>query len=218
MNKYIILPLLTIFITSCANFDTNNIAPGYRDAFSTVKDYLFGSESNLTPELIKNIPYASATLQIGRGPRGLIILESIVGDEYYWISADGIIIVLDEYGKIIKTKGLINNLDILDSSVKDMNNVDYNSVYINYFSFSPPALNLLPVNSSYKVFELKEYKLLTESKNLKKVEENLFSNEIGWKRKNEYYIDSQGFIWKSKQHISPKLPAFEIEITKKPAK
>tara|TARA_B100000212_G_scaffold312562_1_gene264907 strand:+ start:138 stop:791 length:654 start_codon:yes stop_codon:yes gene_type:complete len=217
MNKLIILSL-TLLISSCANLDTNNIAPGYRDAYSTVKEYLFGSENNLTPELIDNIPYASATLQIGRGPKGLIILESIIGEEYFWISADGIIIVLDEFGKIKKTKGLINNLDNLDSSVKNMNKLVNNSTYINYFSFSPPKLNLLPVRSSFRVYQSKEYKLLKGNKYLKKVEENLFSKDIRWKRKNEYYIDKNGFIWKSKQYISPKLPAFEIEITKKPAR
>ena len=32
---------------------------------------------NIKPEVIKNIPYASMLLRIGKGPQGLMILESI---------------------------------------------------------------------------------------------------------------------------------------------
>ena len=40
---------------------------------------------------------------------------------------------------------------------------------------------------------------------------------LGWKVKNRFWYDSEAFIWKSEQHLSPKLPLIQIEVTKKPA-
>ena len=33
--------------------------------------------TQITPELVKNIPYASSLVRVGNGPYGLMILESI---------------------------------------------------------------------------------------------------------------------------------------------
>ena len=39
---------------------------------------------------------------------------------------------------------------------------------------------------------------------------------LGWEVENSYWVDDKGFVWKSEQFISPKLPSFSVEITKKP--
>jgi hypothetical protein len=49
------------------------------------------------------------------------------------------------------------------------------------------------------------------------IEEELISRYLGWKIKNKYWIDDEGFVWKSIQTISPKIPPIEILITKKPS-
>ena len=41
-------------------------------------------------------------LKIGKGPNGLMILESLNDDDYTWVSADGVYLVINN-GKIIKT-------------------------------------------------------------------------------------------------------------------
>ena len=43
------------------------------------------------------------------------------------------------------------------------------------------------------------------------------TNNDTWKVINRYWIDSEGYIWKSEQNISPKLPIIRIEVTKKPS-
>ena len=98
------------FLISCSSLKTNNIAPGYIDSYKAIKNALFGFEdSNISPELISNIPYASLLLRIGKGPTGLVILESIDGERLTWVSADGVYLVT-ERGRIIATRGLPNNL------------------------------------------------------------------------------------------------------------
>ena len=49
------------------------------------------------------------------------------------------------------------------------------------------------------------------------IEEDLKNEYLGWSVTNKYWLDDEGYVWKSIQHISPKLPPFIIEVTKKPA-
>ena len=211
------ISIITLFSISCANFDTSNIAPGYRDAFSSVKNYLLSPEDNISIELIENIPYASAKLRIGRGPSGLIILESIRGDKYNWISADGVIITTDVYGKIIGTEGLDNNLLEIESSLDSLNDINFQAKYTCFYTFYPPRLNLLPVDVLYQAQQQNLVGLIKGPTQLTLIQEKITSPIIGWKEINKYWIDDKGFIWKSEQNISPKLPTFYLEITKKPA-
>ena len=48
-------------------------------------------------------------MKIGKGPKGLIILENINSEQLTWVSADGVFLVTRN-GRITKTAGLNNNL------------------------------------------------------------------------------------------------------------
>ena len=76
MKKYYKV-LFFALLTSCSSLDLTKIAPGYIGAYEAIKVLLVGYKNdNITPELINNIPYASMTMSVGRGPKGLMILES----------------------------------------------------------------------------------------------------------------------------------------------
>ena len=106
-----LLPIFLLFlISSCASLDTSRIAPGYIQAFKAMKQLITGVEVNISPETIEKIPYASMLVRIGNGPAALMILESQINENYTWVSADGVYLVINS-GKIIKTQGLNNNLN-----------------------------------------------------------------------------------------------------------
>ena len=68
---------LLFFSSGCSYININNIAPGYVQAYQAIKNAVKGYENTLiTSELVKNIPYASSLVAIGKGPRGLMILEA----------------------------------------------------------------------------------------------------------------------------------------------
>ena len=93
-KKYLFLILLLPFINNCSSFNTGNIAPGYVDTFKAINNALFGyKQDSFDPDLIRNIPYASMLLKIGKGPQGLMILEKITNGELTWVSADGVYVV-----------------------------------------------------------------------------------------------------------------------------
>ena len=106
--------LILLLIPSCASFNTTEtaekLAPSFTYAYESIKNAVIGyPDLNITREIVENIPYASALLKVGKGPEGLVILESIENDNFKAIvtkqlkelSADFV------YEKIIKEISLI---------------------------------------------------------------------------------------------------------------
>ena len=217
------IPLIGIYIIlfqSCS-IDTSRIAPGYVEAFQTIKDSLIGADNELvTAEIIERIPYASSKLAIGKGAPGLIILESINDNKETWVSADGLFLVIED-GRVIKSAGLFNNLVSLkfaDNDFKDLIVSRTSEKLIFYYSYDNPELIDMRVEVERRFIKEEKVRLLSGEKQLSLIEEKITNDYIGWKELNKFWVDNEGFVWKSEQFISPKLPRFNIEVTKKPAK
>ena len=215
--KQSLLITIFIFLTSCTAFIEGKIAGGYIDAYKSISNALVGYENIITEDLVNRIPYASMTLQIGKGPKGLLILESIRGDLLTWVSQDGVYIVTNK-GRIVQTSGLENNLLEYNSSFSlEKNLINDKTEYSNFYSYDFPSLNNLEVKSIFTKRKTQEESLLMGIKSLAIVEERFFNDYLGWKRLNRFWLDKQNYVWKSEQYISPKMPVFILEITKKPS-
>lgn len=221
MKKLFLSILFVPYLANCSSFNTGNIAPGYIDTFKAINNAVFGySQDQISSELIANIPYASILLKIGKGPRGLMILEQKINGELVWISADGIYVVTKN-GKIIRTKGLIN--DLLRVEFEDLNfentttKSTKNTTSKMYYSFDKPSLNNLEIEVSYESKSIEEVEIMDKKMDLRRVEEIIENKYLGWKTKNIYWIDDDNVIWQSEQTISPKLPKIYIQLTKKPS-
>ena len=224
--KFYGFPILISFIflgVSCSSIETNKIAPGFKIAFDSIKKAVFGYPENtfITREIVENIPYASLTLKIGKGPRGLLILESVNDNETLWVSRDNVYIRL-ENGRITRTLGLVNNIaTYLSPKVLFQDLVKQRPVNIDffaYYSYEKPVLNNL--RTKVKIREISEQTIVILGHEMKTIvfEEEVENSYLGWKVKNKYWVDPKnGFVWKSIQNPSPKLPQFTIEVTKKPA-
>ncbi|MDC0509567.1 YjbF family lipoprotein [Gammaproteobacteria bacterium] len=208
--------ILISFLTSCSSLGVNNIAPGYVEAFGVIKKAVFGVENEIDPNVISSIPYASMLVKIGKGPEALMILESIYDDKYTWVSADGVYLVTRN-GRIIQTQGLPNNLmNIMHPEINWTDNEFEKVDFVSYYSFEKPLLNNLKVMSSFRVGDIHDKKLSLVNLRLQKIEESLYSKEVNWSELNEYWTDEKGYVWLSRQSISPKLPPIYYEVTKKP--
>ena len=219
MKKIILILLFFVLTASCSSIDYSRIAPGYSEAFKAIKNVIVGYEDQLiTKELVESIPYASSLLKIGKGPSGLIILESINSDRYTWLSADEVFLVTRN-GRVIKTAGLNNNLIEFNGPNKKtglLNQTDGIS-YSYYFSYDFPYLRNLEVKAIISNKGEVRVDLLAGERLLTLIEEEITNDFIGWNAVNKYWIDEEGFVWKSEQHISPKLPKITLEVTKKPS-
>ena len=219
--KKILLIFITYLTAGCSTFDPSNIAPAYQNAFKAMQNSIFGYETNfISPELIREIPYASSIVKIGNGPEGLMILESKEKEITTWVTADNIYLQLRK-GKIIKTNGLSNNITNLTMphflSSSNFLNTSKELKYKFYYSYDVPFLANLEVNAQYEIIGNEKIKLLGEERELTLVQEKIFSKAVAWKEVNKYWLDQSGYVWKSEQFISPRLPKITIEVTKKPS-
>ena len=219
MKSIFPLSLFFIFLSSCSAIDSSRIAPGYSEAFKAMKNAIVGYEDALiTNELVRNIPYASSTMKIGKGPKGLIILENINSEQLTWVSADGVFLVTRN-GRITKTAGLNNNLiDFNGPSKKKylLNELD-GTTFTYYLSYDFPYLRNLEVKAKILNRGKVKVDLLGGEKLLTLIEEEIENDYIGWSEVNKFWMDEEGYIWKSEQHISPKVPKIILEVTKKPS-
>ena len=213
---------ILLLVSSCASLNSEKIAPSYTYAFKVIKNALFGyPDLNISREIVENIPYASGLLKIGKGTQGLVILESIEKNNYLWVSKDKVFIVTKD-GRIERSIGLQNNLTkilSIDQSFKDLlTKPNLITEYYSYYSFEDPLLFDLKVAISIENKGIHEIEILGERRKLVLIEESISSELIGWKEKNKFWVDPNNyFVWKSEQNISPKLPKFIFQVTKKPA-
>ena len=211
--------VIFIFLSGCGWVNTSNIAPGYVEAFKSIA-YLLQEKTNpnITREVVNAIPYASSVLTIGKGTPGLIILSELRDSNETWISADGVYIVITN-GKIIKTSGLLNNLTRSTLPEISFGNMSKGQIYnySYYLSYENPDLNDLKLEVTMEKKDKEEISILGVKRDLILIEETLRNTFLGWTVKNSYWVDQDGFVWKSIQNFSPKLPPFKIEVTKKPA-
>jgi len=220
--KVFFFNLIMQILLACSSINSERIAPSISGAYDSIKGALFGyADPIITKELINNIPYASALLKVGKGSSGLIILESINSNSSTWVSKDNVFI-MTKYGRIVQTEGLFNNLTNLtlpDQSFEELlNNPKATKDYLSYYSYDQPYLLDLQVQISVVNRGIQEIEMLGEIKSLVLIEENISNEEIRWYAKNLFWVDQKDyFVWKSVQHISPKLPSFTLQITKRPS-
>ena len=215
-NTYVLI--FSLFVASCAS--VGSVAPGYVEAFNTIKGLIVGYENELiTPDLIKNIPYASSILKIGKGAPALIILESKEEEQETWVSSDGIYLVFKE-GRIVKTSGFFNNLinfKSVETNFASLMDTNESESLIYYYSYDDPELIDMRVQASRRFVAKEKVQLIDREEELNLIEEQIVNHYIGWEVTNKFWIDDDMFVWKSEQYISPKLPKFYTEVTKKPA-
>ena len=213
-------PLLLLFLISCSALPTN-IANNFNQTFKAFKNLIYGYEDYpITQSLVKQIPYASLRMKIGKGPAGLLILESENENESTWVSADNIFITLKE-GRIIRAEGLPNNLtDFFSSepSFKEIISKDDGRELYRYISLDTPEVYNLKLSVTYKKGGHEEVSILDHKRTLLLIEERILNSYIRWEYTNKYWVDEKtGYVWQSLQMIAPNLPPISIQITKKPS-
>ncbi len=223
MNKnYFNLLFKCIFIVSilpgCALKNYNS--PTFSTAFSLISDGFTSQNNEIESNLIDEIPYASLLISFGNNTKSLLILETIKNEKNIWTSSDSIN-VIELNGRIIRTVGLPNDLYNIDRpKLKFLELLkEEKHSYTSYYSFRNPSLNNLKVDVSSKVLGNETIEILGKKMSLIRIEESLYGELINWRVKNLFWIDPEtGFVWQSRQYISPNLPYIDIQVTKKPAR
>ena len=222
MSKSKILELLNfgliiLLISGCNQ--SNFLSSSYSSAFDILTNKFSEQNEVINRDLIETIPYASSAISLGSNKKSLIILESVTNKKNRWISADKIKLH-EEKGRIIRSIGLPNDLHSIERPKLDFKMIiDKGYVsYIAYYSFRNPEMNNLRVEVKSTVIGPESVDIFGFKKELILIEERMYSPLIHWSAKNKFWYDPENdYVWKSKQYLTPKLPAIDIEVTKKPA-
>ena len=129
MNKIFYIISL-FFLTSCTGFAV------YQASFIFLKDNLIPNKKTvISEEYFQSQRYSFALVRVGNNPEITMVLESVKNNEHKWVSSDGVILVTTPNGRIIRTRGLAN-----DVSYKILNQSPSNKS-INYLiDFYDPEL------------------------------------------------------------------------------
>ena len=219
MRKLLIFKIIVV-LAGCSVLPAN-VAGNFNQTFKAFSALIYGYEDYpINQALIDEIPYATLRMKIGKGPAGLLILESIDQDKYTWVSADNIYITT-RGGRIIRAEGLNNNLVDFDSSepsFKELIDGDYIQSQFRMISLDNPSVFNMKLKVSYKRVGFEEVIILDKKRELILIEETIENSYIRWKYNNKYWVDKNtGYVWQSIQEIAPNIPPILIQITKKPS-
>ena len=219
-KRIIILSILSFLLSSCASWPSN-IAGNFNQTFKAISSLIYGYEDfPITQALVDQIPYASLKMKIGKGPAGLLILESVDKNEYTWVSVDNIYITTRN-GRIVRAEGLPNNLiDFFSTEPSFEKILTSNKIekHFRYISLDNPEVFDMRIEVNYRRLDPETVSILDEEKELVLIEEVIENNYIRWKHTNKYWVDQNtGFVWQTIQEIAPNIPPIFLQITKKPS-
>lgn len=187
-------------------------------ALQPVKTLISGySDIPLSREAVIKLPYGQISAKLGKGPRSLLILAAKQGDDLHWASADRAVLVT-RAGRLVTTVGLPVDL----RNTRDID-TDPLASGLHRLGQVISARRLCDIGRTFNCVVEAEYRVLGRE-NLTVVELTFDTVVVetrervavlDWEFSNRYWADAAtGVIWKSIQHVAPKLPAFDIELLK----
>ncbi|MGI9946648.1 YjbF family lipoprotein [Vibrio hyugaensis] len=210
MRLLVVLPVLSLTFGCTQKF--NDVSATVQEAYGNYIDV------ELTPEEIEAVPYASAYLKIGNQKQVFVVLafaesNPLTGQtQLKWVSADKAMVVT-ENGHIVKTIGLqATNLagvygDVpaySNSSAQYALSYDWSEQYRYGFqaqverSRQSKETVTTPISST-------ETDVYTETVTFPSLEESV---------ENTYWVDRNGQVVKTRQHLGPNMVPVELTILK----
>ncbi len=169
--------------------------------------------------LISSLPYASISAKIGKGPRSLLILNRKSEEDLHWVSADRAVIVT-RHGRVTRSFGFPENIAYTEFLSNDPVNRQLHTdgkkpVFVRVIDLEAEDRKTIPILSEFVAIGPREIEIAELKIKTILVREDNVAKTINWKFSNYYWADIyDGYIWKSRQHISRHFPPIEIEVLK----
>ncbi len=210
------------FIAASAAYLTAGCSesPVFESTVQAFKYVLAGAEDPpLTRSAVAKLPYASITAKIGKGPRTLLLLAYLEGINRHWHSGDRVALVT-RHGRLVRTVGLTENLRRTRGlSADPLSGGAHEIAAPVRFSRAVDVQSrerfVLPIDSTFERVRAETITILEIDFSTVLIRERNVARLLDWEFENLYWVDSvDGFVWKSRQHLSRALPPIEIEVLK----
>jgi hypothetical protein len=162
------------------------------------------------------IPYASLGVRIGTGPEQLLVLAEDANGSQLWLSGSKIAITT-RGGRIVATSGLGADLsggtsDAL-TSARGISRWKRGTVINWVADFADLGRYSVPIQCKDEPIGTETISILGKDIVTLHVVETCTAELLGWTFSNDYWVDeNSGSVWRSIQHIHPKLDPLATEV------
>ncbi|MBS1190197.1 MAG: putative lipoprotein YmcC precursor [Rhodocyclaceae bacterium] len=178
----------------------------------------FGSSSAFNPDYPDKLPYASLAVMTKSTPQALLILAKAEGGELHWMSSDRGVLVTRN-GRLVRTVGLPENLLYTDFLKNDffeaghLPHAEASSVK-RLVDMAPGNRYGILVESTLTRVRQEKIRIGRHEYDVMQFVEYCVAPQLSWEYANTYWVDAQGMMWRSIQHVVPGMEPVEIEVTK----
>jgi hypothetical protein len=209
--------LVALLVSGCAEL------PLIANAGQAISYAVIGSpDIEINRASVQKLPFASISAKIGSGPRSFLVLGKNENGLKHWFSADGAVIVTRN-GRMVQTSGFPENLRNTSSNSPDpVNRKLHNKKhsdrknYVTYIRYLDMEDRFgVPIKSKFETVGTKEIVIADIKIKTVLIKETNTAFGINWSFTNFYWVDAfDGFVWKSRQHISRNFPPIDVEVLK----
>jgi hypothetical protein len=185
--------------------------------YEIAKNVWSGSSKKVTLEEAASVPYASMGIRLGGSPEVMIILAGDMGGQRLWTSAAKIAITTKD-GRIVRTAGFEHNLGGYGPQ-GDTLGKDGGRTLRWQADFPDLSLYSVPIVCRDRPAGDETIVILGKDVHTRRIDESCANegSELDWSFDNTYWLDpASGLVWRSIQHVHPRLDAIETEILRPP--
>ena len=216
MKPSVCYVVLLVLLAGCAN----NGSSDYSLFYKMLRGSFTGRNERIKLADAAKIPHASIGIAVGTEAERLLVLATNNGGDQLWTSSEHIVVSTRD-GRIMRTVGLGHDLagmtagsgaiplifstaahTVTDKRIMDLPDIGAYGT---------------PVTCTARYVGTRTIKILGSAVNVFRVEEACAAPTLKWSFVNTYWLDMQnGRVWRSVQHVHPKLDAITTELLRPP--
>jgi len=195
--------------SSNGNADAKSLASIIRLAFAPPQ--------RVSVKQAAGIPYATIGIRLGNSPQAIGTLATDDGTQRLWASGQKVMIATTRGGQIQRTVGLPFNLTwMVPTGATQTNPPAKRTVWSADFAdlgVYAATIQCDEIAAATVQISILGNRVITRRTNLR-----CSAPQLNWSFQNAYWIDPQtGTVWRSIQHVHPKLDPIEIETLRPPS-
>ena len=204
---------LALGVSACA--DTGTVSSADTDLLSVGRVLLhaiggIGSSAGVPREQAAAIPYASLGVRIGGSDQAMFVLASKSGDDLLWLGGTSLGVVT-RHGRVVRTVGFASNLSGVHPAQGVTQDLTQPSVDYQY-DFGDQSRYGIPVKCTRQRLGPEKIVIIGVPRDTTHVAEECTAAGMDWSFRNEFWIDPAGYVWRSRQFVTPKLDPITFEV------
>lgn len=188
-------------------------------SLASITRLAFAPPQRVTVKQASAIPYATIGIRIGNGPQAIGTLATDDGAQRLWAAGQKVMIATTRDGQIQRTVGLPYNLSWMTPAGPQSSPAATGrrrSVWS--ADFADLAAYSVTVQCEEILFGNVRIPILGKPVTTRRTNLRCVAPQLKWTFQNTYWTDPQtGLVWRSIQHIHPKLDPLEIETLRPPS-